>query len=107
MDFVAKKDFEAAAATIERALKNNQIEDGFSHELLSKLMFSSDNPYDISISFKQASFIPPDMAVKNKLHLLRQELKLSREGINTHQRSLEKLEKEEQALIALLSKLKE
>lgn len=107
MDFVSKKDFEAAIALIERALKNNQVEEGREKFTLKTLLFGLEGHSEYTTTPKHASFIPADMSLKNRLHLLRQELKMTREGLSDRQKNLEKLEKEEQALVALLPKIKE
>lgn len=107
MDFVTKKDFEAAVVTIQKALDNNQLEEGYSHELLKTFMFAHGSSFDFAVSFKQVAFIPPDMAVKNRLHKLRNELKIHREGVGTEQKAVTKLEAEEKVLSALLLTLKE
>lgn len=111
MDYVNKKDFEAAILVLKRALKNGQIEEGIGDDARSPLaaIFFSHNTYGEYTFFspEQCFFMSPDIAAKKKLHLLRQSLKISREDIGKNQKALEKLEKEEQALSALVPTLKE
>lgn len=110
MSFVTKKEFEGAIAILERALKNNQIVYAYNeaNAVKMKVLLFSDNEITFDIfKLSQTSFIAPDLAVKERLHIVRQELKKQQEETNKNQKTLESLEKEEQKLAKLLPTLKE
>lgn len=107
MDYVNKKEFEAAIAIIKRALKNEQIIEGRGSLPLDALLFAHAAYEGYTHTPEQVTFTAPDLAAKNKLHSLREKLKISRKDIGDNQKALEKLESEEKALAALLPALKE
>ena len=107
MNFVTKKEFEAAVLLIERAIKNGQVVSGYGTARMELLLFSDHTyGYDL-LNSQQISFIPPTEAVKNSLFKVRRELYQQKDKANINQKSLESLEKEEKELAALLSTLKE
>lgn len=107
MDFVTKNQFISALAIIERALKNGQLEISSTHEVLETLLVSYVGHPDLALPISHATFIPMDLAAKNQLHTLRNTLKVQREDVDKNKKGLEKLEAEEQRLLALLPTLKE
>lgn len=107
MDFVTKKQFDDAVATIERALKNKQLEISSTHETFETLHVAFVGHAEWAAPISHATFVPMDLAAKNQLHNLRNELKLQREDSEKNKKALEKLEVEEQQLIAILPTLKE
>ena len=107
MDFVTKKQFDDAVSIIERALKNKQLEISSTHETFEVLMVSYAGHSDFATPISWATFVPMDLAAKNQLHALRNKLKIQREDSERNKKTLEKLEAEEQQLIAVLPTLKE
>lgn len=111
MDFVGKKDFEAAMDVIDRALKNGQIIDGRDSSItLNGFLFSVCSlsyVHDYTVAPNCVDFIASDLAAKNSIFALRNKLKTLRENADKNRKDLEKLEAEEQRLVALLPTLKE
>lgn len=107
MDFVTKNQFASSLAIIERALKNGQLEISSTHETLQTLLVSYMGHPDLAVPINHATFVPMDLAAKNQLHALRNKLKIQREDSEKNKKTLEKLEAEEQQLIAVLPTLKE
>jgi hypothetical protein len=109
MDYVTKKEFETALSVLERALRNSQVEERReTFELpVHRLLFAIGQTNEYLLAPNQVSFIAPDLAAKNRLYSLRNELKLSREDVAKNQKTLEQLEKEEKTLVALVPTLKE
>lgn len=107
MDFVTKKEFEAAVSIIERALKHRQLEISSTHEIFDTLLIGFNGHWHASVPINRATFVPSDLAAKNRLHNLRNELKMKKEDNDKIQTSLVKLESEQQQLLSILPKLKE
>lgn len=107
MDFVTKKEFESAVSIIERALKNGQLEIISTKETFEALYVSYAGYADLAVPINHANFVPMDLAAKNQLHTLRNTLRVQREDADKNKKVLEKLEAEEQRLLALLPTLKE
>lgn len=107
MDFVTKKDFEAAMSVIQKALKANQLVITTTGETFQTLLVGFEGHAEWAAPITHATFVAPDLAAKNRLHNLRNELKAKKEDNNKVQDSLVKLETELQKLLSVIPTLKE
>lgn len=109
MDFVTKKEYEAALVTIEKALKNKQLQ-LINSSSDSKLVFVGVYFYDTyndAHPANTATLVSGSQAAKDILHSLRKDIKSLKDNSAEQVRHLEELEKKEQSLVAQLPLLKE
>lgn len=107
MDFVTKKEYEAAVLVLKKALKNKQLLCGYNQALITKMVFGVDDEYDNGVGLEKVQFLPPFMAAQTALHELRQEMKKQKESVDNNKKVLDDLESKEKQLQGILPALKE
>jgi hypothetical protein len=107
MKFVTKEEFDKSVATIQLAVENGQVQSGHyeNPEEVVQLFFGGKS-LDPVFSVDVVSFVAPIRAAENKLLRIRNKLNKFKEYYNTKTKELEFLEKEEQAISNILTKLK-
>jgi hypothetical protein len=109
MNFITREQFDAALIVLETALKNGQVSEGSSGTGLRKIMLTDDdrNPTGVLCRVAQTIFVPPVQAARNKIHLVRNNLKVQKEMDSKTKDLMIKLEQEVEALTRLIQTLKE
>jgi hypothetical protein len=105
MEFVTKKEFEAALEVIEKAIKSKQL-GIMDSSLEARSIIESVGFFDAwhtEFSANRITFWAPDMAAKEELHFIRNQLKKEKENLNQKQSVIEALEKMEKKLISAIA----
>jgi hypothetical protein len=109
MDFVTKKEYDAAIAVIEKALQCQQLQlinvTSQEKSIIKRLSFEDEGSH--LYSSNAITFISASQAAKDILHQVRKDLKYHKDHSAGQAKIIEALESKEQKLVTQLSTLKE
>lgn len=109
MKFVTKEQYDNAIEIVKNAIESGQLQYGHyseeNKEVLTEVYFEGPNTQNLHPDY--VSFISPELAIKNQLFILRQQLKTERENKTNVQKLVDVLENEEKQLVKLLPTSKE